>query len=67
MAARQRSIASAIFVPLFIGLIGFVNLAQRPRFAVYHSVDIIQLLATGMCIGVALAAFFVWVRGRTTL
>ncbi len=64
MVARRKSVVSAIFVPLFIGCIGFFNLTQRPRFAAYHNVDVLQLLATGMCFGVALAAVIVWLRSR---
>ncbi len=64
MLARRRSVASAIIVPLIVGLIGFINLSQRPRFATYHSVDVLQLLATGMCFGVALSALVVLIRNR---
>lgn len=55
-----------LVVPLIVGSIGFINLAQRPRFASYHNVDVLQLLATGMCFGVALSALIVWIRSRTT-
>jgi hypothetical protein len=57
---------SAIVVPLIIGLIGFSSLTRSPRFATYHSVDVLQLLATGMCFGVALSALIVWIRNQTT-
>ncbi len=39
--------------------------AQRPRFAAYHNVDVLQLLATGMCFGVALSALVMWARNRS--
>ncbi len=64
MLARRRSVASAIVVPLIIGIIGFINLTQRPRFAAFHNVDVLQLLATGMCFGVALSALIVFIRNR---
>ena len=56
---------SAIVAPLVVGLIGFYTLMQRPRFADIHTVDVVQLLASGMCFGVALAALVFWLRNRT--
>lgn len=32
---------------------------QRPRFQAFHTVDVLQLLATGMCYGFALAMIVV--------
>ena len=54
----------AIMPPLIIGLIGLSTLMQRPRFALIHTVDVLQLLVSGMCFGVALAAVFLWLRNR---
>lgn len=55
------------FTPFFIGLIGLLSLMQRPRFALIHSVDVLQLLACGMCLGMALAGVIVAIRApRTT-
>jgi hypothetical protein len=59
---RKKSLKSAIVVPLVIGMIGLANLTQRPRFASFHNVDVLQLLASGMCFGVALAALLVLLR-----
>jgi hypothetical protein len=50
---RRRRLA-AIFVPAFVGLIGLFSLINRPRFQTYHTVDVLQLLASGMCFGIAL-------------
>jgi hypothetical protein len=50
----------------FVGLIGLFALMQRPRFASYYTVDVVQLLATGMCFGVALAALIGLVRAPRT-
>lgn len=55
MATGMRNRWGSILGLVVIGSIGFVDLAQRPRFASFHTVDVIQLLATGMCYGVALA------------
>ena len=48
-------------IAVFIGLIGFLRISRNPRFELFHAVDILQLIATGMCFGVALAIFL---RGR---
>lgn len=58
----------AIFIPLFIGIIGLAPLLGKPRFQAFHAVDVLQLLASGMCFGVALCAAVVLRRqgrGRT--
>jgi len=62
---NRRTGWSAIVAPLAVGLIGFYNLMQRPRFADIHTVDVVQLLASGMCFGVALAALVFWLRNRS--
>jgi hypothetical protein len=59
----RRPLASAIAFPLIIGIIGLAQLMQRPRFASYHAVDVVQLLGSGMCFGVALVALFMLLRG----
>jgi len=59
---RSRSMA---FVPFFVGLIGFMTLTRNPRFAAFHAVDVVQLLASGMCFGVALTAALGRLRPRS--
>jgi hypothetical protein len=63
MSNRYRHIATGVFVPLFIGLVGFRDLTQRPRFASFHTVDVVQLLACGMCLGIALTGLIEFLRG----
>ena len=46
-----------IFVAL-MGLIAFYNVASSPRFAAIHAIDVIRLLAAGMCFGAAIAALW---------
>jgi hypothetical protein len=60
---KRTSLTSAVVVPLIVGLIGLMNLMHRPRFASFHNVDVLQLLASGMCFGVALAALLALLRG----
>ena len=45
-----------VFIPFLVGLIGFMGLTHNPRFDAFHTVDVLQLLASGMCFGVALMA-----------
>ncbi|MGA9734013.1 MAG: hypothetical protein WBQ83_25275 [Candidatus Acidiferrales bacterium] len=60
---NRKSLTSAIVAPLIVGLIGLLTLMQRPRFAGDHNVDVLQLLGSGMCFGVALAALLALLRG----
>ncbi len=59
MALRRYSRAAVLVI---VGLIGLTSLMARPRFQAYHTVDVLQLIVSGMCFGVALAGFF----GRRT-
>jgi uncharacterized membrane protein len=60
---NRKSLIPAVVVPLIVGLLGLMSLMNRPRFASFHSVDVVQLLASGMCFGVALAMLIAWLRG----
>ena len=46
----------APLIAVFIGLVGFGNVSRNPRFASFHTVDVLQLLVSGMCFGVAFTA-----------
>jgi hypothetical protein len=63
MANRATSLTAAVFVPIVVGAIGLFNLMKRPGFQDFHNVDILQLLVSGMCFGVALTALIVILRG----
>jgi hypothetical protein len=63
---RRKSLVSAVFVPLLIGLIGLMNLMHQPRFASFRNVDVLQLIASGMCFGLALFALLLLMRGPRT-
>ena len=50
-----------------MGLAAFSNAASSPRFATFQTIDVVRLIASGMCIGAAVAAlaiFFVGLRSR---
>ena len=63
--AKKRNIATSVIGLILIGSIGLINLTQRPRFANFHTVDVLQLVATGMCYGVALALIGLLCKGST--
>jgi glucose uptake protein GlcU len=58
---NRKSHASGV-VLLIVGLIGLMNLILKPRFASIHTVDVLQLLASGMCFGLALVALLAPLR-----
>ncbi|MEP6919165.1 MAG: hypothetical protein ABJC89_26220 [Acidobacteriota bacterium] len=59
----RRQTLSGVLVLLFVGLGGFFTLASRPRFEMFHTVDVVQLIATGMCFGAALQMLAMFFRG----
>ncbi len=52
---RRKSAVSAIAIALVVGITGLMTVAGRPRFATYRTVDVLELVASGMCFGIALA------------
>ena len=40
---------------LVFGFIALLNVARSPRFEAFHTVDVLGLMASGVCFGVALA------------
>ena len=64
--SNRRTFASKVFVPLFIasmGLAAFSNMVSSPRFATFHTIDVVRLIASGMCFGAALAALLIFFGG----
>ena len=61
---KRRQLIASIFVPLLVGSIGFFHLMSQPRFASIRTVDVVQLTGSGMCVGVALVAFVMLLRGK---
>jgi uncharacterized membrane protein len=59
---RKRRLVPGVFVPLLIGIIGLSTLMRNPRFEAFHTVDVLQLIASGMCFGVALAVLLGMLR-----
>ena len=62
--SQRKRIFASVFVPAFVGLTGLFALIARPRFQTFHTVDVVQLLVTGMCFGVTLVGLVRMMRGR---
>jgi len=64
---NRKPLVAAFFIPIMVGCIGISNIARNPRFESFHTVDILQLIASGMCFGAALSALLIMVvRGQRT-
>ncbi len=66
--SNRRTFAPKVFVPLFIasmGLAAFSNIASSPRFATFQTIDVVRLIASGMCFGAALAALLIFFGPRS--
>jgi len=62
--ANRKAIPN-ILIPCFIGFLGLMTVARNPRFEQFHTVDVVTLLASGACFGVALAAIIGRLRERS--
>ena len=45
------------FILVVFGAIALMNVARSPRFEAFHTVDVLGVMASGVCFGVALALF----------
>jgi hypothetical protein len=43
------------FILVVFGFIALMNVARNPRFEAFHTVDVLRLMASGVCFGAALA------------
>jgi hypothetical protein len=59
---QSRRQLAPFWVPLLLGLLSFFNMIGKPRFATLHASDVVQLVGTGMCFGVALATLIAFLR-----
>jgi len=63
MAARGKG-AFPFVIVVIGGLIGIFEFRERPAAHAVRAVDIVQLVASGMCLGVALAWLIAGLRGK---
>lgn len=59
MAERKRPPVAVIIMVLFFALLGFYRVTQSPRFELYRTVDVVQLVASGAGFGAALTGLLV--------
>jgi len=64
MIRNKRLVPATIFVPIMVGLIGVFMVSRNQRFELFHTVDILQLLASGMCFGVALTLIVLFIKNK---
>ena len=55
----RRRFFRVFFVLLAFGLLGFMRVLDRPGLAAVRTVDIVQLIGAGMCLGAAVFALVV--------
>ncbi len=53
-------------IPLIMGLLGFSRVLQSPQFESYRTQDIVQLVVSGACFGVALTVLMIMLLGSRT-
>ena len=59
---NRRSLISTVITLLIVGMIVMANLVSQNRLTAIRSVDVVQLIGTGMCFGVALFALIIFFR-----
>ena len=64
MTNPARNAAAAIAVPAILGLLGLITLMSRPQFQTIRTVDALQFLASGILLGMALAAGIARLRSK---
>ncbi len=59
---RRRLVA--VFLGFGMGLLSLANGFNRPGIANMRTIDLVHLLATGVCLGMGLMALIVYLVGR---
>jgi hypothetical protein len=52
-----------LIMPLFIGIAGFYRETESPSYTLYRTVDVVQLLGSGVCFGVSMVGIIFLLRG----
>ena len=67
MADGKRPVIAVLILPLMmvviVGFAGLNRVMQSPNFAMYRTVDVVQLLGSGVCFGVAMVLIIIVLRG----
>lgn len=59
---RKGGLGASVFVLLVIGFVGLYHVTHQPRLEGIRDVDVLQMVASGMCFGVALSAVIAFFR-----
>lgn len=62
----RRRFVRIFFVALVFGLMNFFSMLGRPSFETIRTVDVVQLIGTGMCFGAAIVALVLFLRSRAS-
>jgi drug/metabolite transporter (DMT)-like permease len=54
----MRSRRSPAAFLILLGFFGILIVTRNPRFASFHSVDVLQLVASGACFGIGITLLF---------
>ena len=60
MSTRRKQFP--LWAPLILGLMGVSRVFENPRLAAIRTIDIVQLVGIGICVGVALATLVTFLR-----
>ena len=60
---RRKTAVAMIVISVLVGITSLTTVMSRPRFSGYATVDVLELVASGMCFGIALVAIVRTVRG----
>jgi hypothetical protein len=61
MSDRRRQLGMSVVLAVF-GLGSLFSMFGRPGFAAIRTVDVVQLIGTGMCFGAAIVALVTFLR-----
>ena len=61
---RERPKIVPFWIPLLFGLLSGTAFIGRPSLAGVRAVDIVHLIATGMCFGATIPLFVLFLRSR---
>lgn len=61
---NQRRSLRIFFVLILFGVMNFLHMLSSPNWANIRGVDVVRLIGTGFCFGVAIVSFAAYLRDR---
>jgi hypothetical protein len=62
---ERRRFVRIFLVLLVFGLASFIRMLGKPSFETIRTVDVVQLVGTGMCFGAAIVSLVLFLRSRS--